>query len=197
MWHFPCFHLCAESTDEEVDKLHCLNHSGSSATYSDYSPSQGSSGSSNPPANPHVHTHSHPHKHTPALPAPSKDQAPQTHWTNRYTHTHSLPFRPTAPSISSIYHHSFNVLSALSSHSLFFPFTLSSIIIKVRETRWHVQVSLSFSSQLLLCSVRASLFQAFFYFNSWGPSDEIVSLIALLISHLTDPWGKTHIKRNL
>uniref|UniRef100_A0A671YB66 Leucine rich repeat containing 7 n=1 Tax=Sparus aurata TaxID=8175 RepID=A0A671YB66_SPAAU len=40
-----------ESTDEEVDKLHCLNHSGSSATYSDYSPSQGSSGSSNPPAN--------------------------------------------------------------------------------------------------------------------------------------------------
>uniref|UniRef100_G3NS89 PDZ domain-containing protein n=1 Tax=Gasterosteus aculeatus aculeatus TaxID=481459 RepID=G3NS89_GASAC len=39
-----------ESTDEEVDKLHCLNHSGSSATYSDYSPSQGSSGSSNPPA---------------------------------------------------------------------------------------------------------------------------------------------------
>uniref|UniRef100_A0A3Q0RLQ0 Leucine rich repeat containing 7 n=1 Tax=Amphilophus citrinellus TaxID=61819 RepID=A0A3Q0RLQ0_AMPCI len=38
-----------ESTDEEVDKLHCLNHSGSSATYSDYSPSQGSSGSSNPP----------------------------------------------------------------------------------------------------------------------------------------------------
>uniref|UniRef100_A0A087Y9X4 Leucine rich repeat containing 7 n=1 Tax=Poecilia formosa TaxID=48698 RepID=A0A087Y9X4_POEFO len=56
-----------ESTDEEVDKLHCLNHSGSSATYSDYSPSQGSSGSSNPSA---------------ALPAPSKDQAPQTHWTN-------------------------------------------------------------------------------------------------------------------
>uniref|UniRef100_A0A671Y457 Leucine-rich repeat-containing protein 7 n=1 Tax=Sparus aurata TaxID=8175 RepID=A0A671Y457_SPAAU len=42
-----------ESTDEEVDKLHCLNHSGSSATYSDYSPSQGSSGSSNPPANAH------------------------------------------------------------------------------------------------------------------------------------------------
>uniref|UniRef100_A0A8C9Y9L8 Leucine rich repeat containing 7 n=1 Tax=Sander lucioperca TaxID=283035 RepID=A0A8C9Y9L8_SANLU len=38
-----------ESTDEEVDKLHCLNRSGSSATYSDYSPSQGSSGSSNPP----------------------------------------------------------------------------------------------------------------------------------------------------
>lgn len=96
MWFSPCFHLCAESTDEEVDKLHCLNHSGSSATYSDYSPSQGSSGSSNPPANPHAHAHahthahSHPHKHTPALPAPSKDQAPQSHWTNRYTHC--IPF---------------------------------------------------------------------------------------------------------
>uniref|UniRef100_A0A3B3YC18 Leucine-rich repeat-containing protein 7 n=1 Tax=Poecilia mexicana TaxID=48701 RepID=A0A3B3YC18_9TELE len=50
-----------ESTDEEVDKLHCLNHSGSSATYSDYSPSQGSSGSSNPSANTHSHTHSHAH----------------------------------------------------------------------------------------------------------------------------------------
>uniref|UniRef100_A0A3B3VJW9 Leucine-rich repeat-containing protein 7 n=1 Tax=Poecilia latipinna TaxID=48699 RepID=A0A3B3VJW9_9TELE len=58
-----------ESTDEEVDKLHCLNHSGSSATYSDYSPSQGSSGSSNPSANTHSHTHSHAHAHTPALPS--------------------------------------------------------------------------------------------------------------------------------
>lgn len=81
------FRVCLhpESTDEDVDKLHCLNHSGSSATYSDYSPSQGSSGSSNPPAN----THSHAHQHTPALPAPNKDQAPQTHWTNRYRHTHA------------------------------------------------------------------------------------------------------------
>uniref|UniRef100_A0A7N8XEI6 Leucine rich repeat containing 7 n=1 Tax=Mastacembelus armatus TaxID=205130 RepID=A0A7N8XEI6_9TELE len=49
-----------ESTDEEVDKLHCLNHSGSSATYSDYSPSQGSSGSSNPPANTHALAQSFP-----------------------------------------------------------------------------------------------------------------------------------------
>uniref|UniRef100_A0A3B4ARK6 Leucine-rich repeat-containing protein 7 n=1 Tax=Periophthalmus magnuspinnatus TaxID=409849 RepID=A0A3B4ARK6_9GOBI len=48
-----------ESTDEEVDKMHCLNHSGSSATYSDYSPSQGSSGSSNPP-NAHNLPHNHP-----------------------------------------------------------------------------------------------------------------------------------------
>ncbi|KAM5256717.1 leucine-rich repeat-containing protein 7 isoform 3-T3 [Ctenodactylus gundi] len=37
-----------ESTDEsEVDKSHCLNNSVSSGTYSDYSPSQASSGSSN------------------------------------------------------------------------------------------------------------------------------------------------------
>ncbi|XP_064349532.1 leucine-rich repeat-containing protein 7 isoform X4 [Camelus dromedarius] len=37
-----------ESTDEsEVDKTHCLNNSVSSGTYSDYSPSQASSGSSN------------------------------------------------------------------------------------------------------------------------------------------------------
>ncbi|KAM7388167.1 hypothetical protein PAMP_024365 [Pampus punctatissimus] len=100
-----------ESTDEEVDKLHCLNHSGSSATYSDYSPSQGSSGSSNPPANTHSHAHSHPHQHphqhqhqhphqhqhqhqhqhTPALPAPNKDQAPQTHWTNRLAQSFPKP----------------------------------------------------------------------------------------------------------
>uniref|UniRef100_A0A3B5AP58 Leucine-rich repeat-containing protein 7 n=1 Tax=Stegastes partitus TaxID=144197 RepID=A0A3B5AP58_9TELE len=59
-----------ESTDEEVDKLHCLNHSGSSATYSDYSPSQGSSGSSNPPANTHSHTLSHAHPHAPSFPKP-------------------------------------------------------------------------------------------------------------------------------
>lgn len=78
--------VCPESTDEEVDKLHCLNHSGSSATYSDYSPSQGSSGSSNPPGNTHSHTLSHGHPHNPALPPPSKDQAPQTHWTNRCAH---------------------------------------------------------------------------------------------------------------
>ncbi|XP_029939157.1 leucine-rich repeat-containing protein 7 isoform X8 [Salarias fasciatus] len=80
-----------ESTDEEVDKLHCLNHSGSSATYSDYSPSQGSSGSSNPPANAHPHALSHGHPHTPALPAPNKDQAPQTHWTNRIAQSFPKP----------------------------------------------------------------------------------------------------------
>ncbi|KAM8890275.1 leucine-rich repeat-containing protein 7 isoform 4-T4 [Synchiropus picturatus] len=81
-----------ESTDEEVDKLHCLNHSGSSATYSDYSPSQGSSGSSNPPANTHSHaSHNLAHQHNPALPVPSKDQAPQTHWTNRLAQSFPKP----------------------------------------------------------------------------------------------------------
>lgn len=40
-----CF---SESTDEsEADKIHCMNNSVSSGTYSDYSPSQASSGSSN------------------------------------------------------------------------------------------------------------------------------------------------------
>uniref|UniRef100_A0A1A7WFV1 Leucine rich repeat containing 7 n=1 Tax=Iconisemion striatum TaxID=60296 RepID=A0A1A7WFV1_9TELE len=80
-----------ESTDEDVDKLHCLNHSGSSATYSDYSPSQGSSGSSNPSANTHSHTHSHPHAHTPVLPPPSKEQVPQSHWTNRIVQSFPKP----------------------------------------------------------------------------------------------------------
>uniref|UniRef100_A0A8C5CJF7 PDZ domain-containing protein n=1 Tax=Gadus morhua TaxID=8049 RepID=A0A8C5CJF7_GADMO len=56
-----------ESTDEEVDKMHCLNHSGSSATYSDYSPSQGSSGSSNPPGGTHPHPHPHALSHAHAL----------------------------------------------------------------------------------------------------------------------------------
>ena len=61
-----------ESTDEsDPDKMHCLNNSGSSATYSDYSPSQGSSGSSNPPGN------------VAALQAAGKEGALQTHWTNR------------------------------------------------------------------------------------------------------------------
>ncbi|KAK0142718.1 Leucine-rich repeat-containing protein 7 [Merluccius polli] len=86
-----------ESTDEEVDKMHCLNHSGSSATYSDYSPSQGSSGSSNPPGNAHphalshAHAHAHTHTHTPVLPAPGKEQAPQTHWTNRLAQSFPKP----------------------------------------------------------------------------------------------------------
>ncbi|XP_078802165.1 leucine-rich repeat-containing protein 7 isoform X6 [Oryzias latipes] len=80
-----------ESIDEDVDKRHCLNHSGSSATYSDYSPSQGSSGSSNPPGNTHSHAHPHAHPHTPALPAPNKDQGPQTHWTNRLAQSFPKP----------------------------------------------------------------------------------------------------------
>lgn len=184
MWFSPCFHLCAESTDEEVDKLHCLNHSGSSATYSDYSPSQGSSGSSNPPANPHAHAHmhththahSHPHKHTPALPAPSKDQAPQSHWTNRYTH--SIPF-PQLHLPSSIKCSLCSVLSL----PVFYSSSISSLIIKVREIHWHVQVCLSFLiSAPFLFSPGFITISGLFHINSWGPSDEIVSLMALPFS---------------
>ncbi|XP_055020733.1 leucine-rich repeat-containing protein 7 [Boleophthalmus pectinirostris] len=77
-----------ESTDEEVDKMHCLNHSGSSATYSDYSPSQGSSGSSNPP---NAHNLPHNHPHPPTMVPPTKEQPPQTHWTNRLAQSFPKP----------------------------------------------------------------------------------------------------------
>uniref|UniRef100_H3DL41 Leucine-rich repeat-containing protein 7 n=1 Tax=Tetraodon nigroviridis TaxID=99883 RepID=H3DL41_TETNG len=74
-----------ESTDEEGDKLHCLNHSGSSATYSDYSPSRGASGASN-------RTHTLTRINTlPLCQPPSKDQAPQTHWTNRLAQSFPKP----------------------------------------------------------------------------------------------------------
>ncbi|XP_026120495.1 leucine-rich repeat-containing protein 7 isoform X12 [Carassius auratus] len=69
-----------ESTDEsEPDKMHCLNNSGSSATYSDYSPSQGSSGSSNPPGN------------VSNLQTSGKEGPPQTHWTNRLAQSFPKP----------------------------------------------------------------------------------------------------------
>lgn len=61
-----------ESTDDsDPDKMH-MNNSGSSATYSDYSPSQGSSGSSNPPGGTVA-----------TMQVAGKDGALQTHWTNR------------------------------------------------------------------------------------------------------------------
>ncbi|XP_062308267.1 leucine-rich repeat-containing protein 7 isoform X2 [Osmerus eperlanus] len=76
-----------ESTDDsEADKMQCVNHSGSSATYSDYSPSQGSSGSSNPPPNTAMHT-------------PGKDGGPQTHWTNRLAQSFPKPLE-TKPLLS-------------------------------------------------------------------------------------------------
>uniref|UniRef100_A0A9J7XFM5 Leucine rich repeat containing 7 n=1 Tax=Cyprinus carpio carpio TaxID=630221 RepID=A0A9J7XFM5_CYPCA len=69
-----------ESTDEsEPDKMHCLNNSGSSATYSDYSPSQGSSGSSNPPGN------------VSNLQTSGKEGPSQTHWTNRLAQSFPKP----------------------------------------------------------------------------------------------------------
>nr|XP_015212048.1 PREDICTED: leucine-rich repeat-containing protein 7 isoform X3 [Lepisosteus oculatus] len=77
-----------ESTDEsDADKMHCLNNSGSSATYSDYSPSQGSSGSSNPPGN--VGT----------LQPVTKDGAPPSHWTNRLAQSFPQPIE-TKPLLS-------------------------------------------------------------------------------------------------
>ncbi|MBN3307318.1 LRRC7 protein, partial [Amia calva] len=77
-----------ESTDDsDADKMHCLNNSGSSATYSDYSPSQGSSGSSNPPGN------------VGALQPVTKDGAPPTHWTNRLAQSFPQPIE-TKPLLS-------------------------------------------------------------------------------------------------
>uniref|UniRef100_A0A8C7RTF4 Leucine rich repeat containing 7 n=1 Tax=Oncorhynchus mykiss TaxID=8022 RepID=A0A8C7RTF4_ONCMY len=78
-----------ESIDEsDPDKMHCLNNSGSSATYSDYSPSQGSSGSSNPPGNGST------------LQAAGKDGGvPQQHWTNRLAQQFPKPIE-TKPLLS-------------------------------------------------------------------------------------------------
>ncbi|XP_058887832.1 leucine-rich repeat-containing protein 7-like isoform X2 [Acipenser ruthenus] len=77
-----------ESTDEsDTDKMHCPNNSGSSATYSDYSPSQGSSGSSNPPGN------------VGALQTGSKDGVVPTHWTNRLAQSFPQPIE-TKPLLS-------------------------------------------------------------------------------------------------
>uniref|UniRef100_A0A8B9KAX9 Disease resistance R13L4/SHOC-2-like LRR domain-containing protein n=1 Tax=Astyanax mexicanus TaxID=7994 RepID=A0A8B9KAX9_ASTMX len=69
-----------ESTDDsDPDKMHCLNNSGSSATYSDYSPSQGSSGSSNPPGN------------VGSMQSAVKEGPLQTHWTNRLAQSFPKP----------------------------------------------------------------------------------------------------------
>ncbi|KAG9350881.1 hypothetical protein JZ751_024770 [Albula glossodonta] len=77
-----------ESTDEsDADKMHCLNNSGSSATYSDYSPSQGSTGSSNPPGN------------VTALQPVGKEVVQSTHWTNRLTQSFPKPIE-TKPLLS-------------------------------------------------------------------------------------------------
>ncbi|XP_029606984.1 leucine-rich repeat-containing protein 7-like isoform X9 [Salmo trutta] len=78
-----------ESIDEsDPDKMHCLNNSGSSATYSDYSPSQGSSGSSNPPGN------------GATMQAAGKDGGvPQQHWTNRLAQQFPKPIE-TKPLLS-------------------------------------------------------------------------------------------------
>ncbi|XP_053354252.1 leucine-rich repeat-containing protein 7 isoform X12 [Clarias gariepinus] len=73
--------------DSDPDKMHCLNNSGSSATYSDYSPSQGSSGSSNPPGN------------VSSMQNAAKEGPTQTHWTNRLAQSFPKPIE-TKPLLS-------------------------------------------------------------------------------------------------
>ncbi|XP_060723638.1 leucine-rich repeat-containing protein 7 isoform X5 [Tachysurus vachellii] len=73
--------------DSDPDKMHCLNNSGSSATYSDYSPSQGSSGSSNPPGN------------VSSMQSAAKEGPSQTHWTNRLAQSFPKPIE-TKPLLS-------------------------------------------------------------------------------------------------
>ncbi|XP_027003131.1 leucine-rich repeat-containing protein 7 isoform X5 [Tachysurus fulvidraco] len=73
--------------DSDPDKMHCLNNSGSSATYSDYSPSQGSSGSSNPPGN------------ASSMQSAAKEGPSQTHWTNRLAQSFPKPIE-TKPLLS-------------------------------------------------------------------------------------------------
>ncbi|XP_046695786.1 leucine-rich repeat-containing protein 7 isoform X15 [Silurus meridionalis] len=73
--------------DSDPDKMHCLNNSGSSATYSDYSPSQGSSGSSNPPGN------------VSSMQNAAKEGPSQTHWTNRLAQSFPKPIE-TKPLLS-------------------------------------------------------------------------------------------------
>lgn len=98
------------------------------------------------------------------------------------TGTHSLPlYYSTVPSISSIHRHPLNVPSVLSSLSLslFFLFLFAH---KVRETCWLVQVCLFFFSAPFLFSLGFITISGLFHLNSWSPSDEIVSVIALLLS---------------
>ncbi|XP_031824752.1 leucine-rich repeat-containing protein 7 isoform X5 [Sarcophilus harrisii] len=69
-----------ESTDEsEVDKTQCLNNSASSGTYSDYSPSQASSGSSNARAK------------AASLQTATKDAGNHSLWGNRITPSFPQP----------------------------------------------------------------------------------------------------------
>ncbi|KFV05217.1 Leucine-rich repeat-containing protein 7, partial [Tauraco erythrolophus] len=74
-----------ESTDEsEADKIHCLNNSVSSGTYSDYSPSQASSGSSNA------------HVKMGSLQTTAKEAVNNSLWGNRYLQNLSPSAKKTA-----------------------------------------------------------------------------------------------------
>ncbi|XP_070795565.1 leucine-rich repeat-containing protein 7 isoform X3 [Pituophis catenifer annectens] len=77
-----------ESTDEsEADKVHCMNNSVSSGTYSDYSPSQASSGSSNA------------HVKIGSLQTTAKDAVNNSLWGNRLVQSFPQPLE-TKPLLS-------------------------------------------------------------------------------------------------
>lgn len=103
--------------------------------------------------------------------------------TRLLSHTGPTGTHTPSPSIGSIYRHPLKVPSVLSSLSVFYSSSVSSLIIKVREIHWHVQVCLSFLiSDPFLFSPGFITVSGLFHINSWGPSDEIVSLMALPFS---------------
>lgn len=103
--------------------------------------------------------------------------------TRLLSHTGPTGTHTPSPSISSICCHPLNVPSVLSSLSVFYPSSISSLIIKVREIHWHVQVCLSFLiAAPFLFSPGFNTISGLFHINSWGPSDEIVSLMSLPFS---------------
>lgn len=123
---------------------------------------------------------------------PAKTRLPK-HTGPTGTHNHHLSSAP-----STIIHLMFPLPFPLSFSC---SFNLSSLIIKVRETQWLIQVCLCFSSGFVLCSWVLP-FQALFHVISLGSWNTIVSLIALLLSINSDTLEikkeiKTIIKRFL
>lgn len=103
--------------------------------------------------------------------------------TRLLSHTGPTGTHTPSPSLSSIYHHPLNVPSVLSSLPVFYSSSILSLIIKVREIHWHVQVCLSFLiSAPFLFSPGFITISGLFHINWWGPSDEIVSLMVLPFS---------------
>lgn len=100
------------------------------------------------------------------------------------THTSSA-----SSSISSIYRHPFNIPFALS--SLFFcSFTLSFLIIKVRETQWHVQGCLFFISVPFMFSLSFTILGPFSHQLMGSFKWSCFLDCTALISQLRDTWNK-------